>query len=75
MLINLKIIRASLNLSQGQFAALLGCTRSHYVSVECGRGRGSIDFWRGVQEIAAVPDSRMWELIRNTEKGFKTPAE
>lgn len=75
MLINLKVLRSSLNMTQGEFAALIGCNRANYCRIEAGKRRARTDFWQRVQQAAKVSNKDMWELIINTEKGHTTCEE
>lgn len=75
MLFNLKVLRTSLNMTQEEFSALIGCGRANYCRIEAGKRRARTDFWEKVQAAANIENSKMWELIRNTEKGRKACEE
>lgn len=75
MLLNLKVLRSSLNLTQEEFAARIGCNRANYSRIEAGKRKARIGFWQNVQKAANIDDSNMWELIINTEKGHRTCEE
>lgn len=75
MLFNLKVLRTSLNMTQEEFSALIGCNRANYCRIEAGKRRARTDFWGKVQAAANIENSKMWELIRNTERGRKACEE
>lgn len=75
MLFNLKVLRTSLNMTQEEFSALIGCSRANYCRIEAGKRRARTGFWEKVQAAANIENSKMWELIRNTEKGRKACEE
>lgn len=75
MLLNLKVLRSSLNLTQEEFAALIGCNRANYSRIEAGKRQARMGFWQKVQKAANVNNSDMWDLIINTEKGLRTCEE
>ena len=75
MLLNLRVLRSSLNLTQEEFAALIGCNRANYCRIEAGKRQARMGFWQKVQKAANIDDSNMWELIINTEKGHRTCEE
>ena len=67
MRINLKVLRASKNFSQGQMADAIGCSRATYGSIEQGARVGGERFWIQLQQAFDIPDSDMWALRKNEE--------
>lgn len=65
MRMNLKVLRVKNHLTQEQMADEIGVGRQTYAAVEQGKQRGGEYFWETVQSRFEVPDSEMWELMRN----------
>lgn len=63
--IKLKVLRAAHDFSQVEIAKVLGVPRETYACIERGERNGSIKFWHNVQSILGVPNSEMWELIKD----------
>lgn len=47
---NLKLLRVSHDLTQGEMAALIGVTRTTYCNIENGKSKGSITFWLSLKK-------------------------
>lgn len=60
----LKIIRVTEDLTQQEMADRLGITRAHYVMIENGRKKGSIDLFRRLQETFNLGDAETWQAAR-----------
>lgn len=63
----LKMIRVSKNMNQENFAKFIGVSRPHYSGVESGKMQGSQKLWQNIQQKLCIPDSEMWELMKNDE--------
>lgn len=61
---NLKLFRVSKNLSQQEFADVLGVQRQTYAMVERGQRRGSDAMWAALKKKFDVPDADMWQLMQ-----------
>lgn len=64
---NLKVLRVKNNLSQESMSQRIGCTRATYSAIECGKRNGRKTFWKDLQSVFGIPDSDMWELMKNDE--------
>lgn len=74
MRINLKVERVKRNLSQKEVAELVGCNRVTYSMVERGERSGTHEFWKAIQNIFNVPDSKMYDLMK-IDEGMKESEE
>lgn len=62
---NLKMLRVKHDLTQEEMAEKIGCDRGTYASIENGSRDGRLAFWQELQQAFEIPESDMWELIRN----------
>lgn len=62
---NLKVFRVRKNLSQEKMAERIGCKRVTYSTIENGVRNGRQTFWNKLQKAFDVPESEMWELMKN----------
>lgn len=62
---NLKVFRVRRNLSQEKIADQIGCKRVTYAAIENGIRAGRQTFWLKLQQAFNVPESEMWELMKN----------
>ena len=62
---NLKLFRVSCDLSQGEMAEKIGCTRGGYQAIESGLREGRQKFWDKLQKAFDIPDAEMWSLKKN----------
>lgn len=65
---NLRVLRVSHNLTQGEMAKKLGCSAITLSHIENGSRTGGMRFWENLQKTYNIPDSAMWELTKNYEK-------
>ena len=64
---NLKIFRITQHLSQTEISEKIGCSRATYSAIENGTRDGRPSFWRDLKEKFVIPDSEMWQLMKNDE--------
>ena len=57
---NLKLLRVKQGLTQGEFAALIGCNRGTYCAIESGKRDARGMFWRAIERI--FPTANIEEL-------------
>ena len=62
---NLKVFRIKQQMSQDEISAKIGCTRATYAAVENGARNGKQDFWKSLQDAFRLPDSEMWQMMKN----------
>lgn len=62
---NLKIFRIKQNLSQTEISDKIGCSRATYAAIESGARCGRSIFWNDLQTAFELPDSEMWQLMKN----------
>lgn len=62
---NLKIFRIKQHLSQFEISEKLGCSRATYAAIENGARCGRQSFWKELQKTFQLPDSDMWDLMKN----------
>lgn len=62
--LNLKQFRVSKDMTQAEFAAAMGVTRSRYQQVESGARFPEEPFWHALQKTFGIPDEKMWRLMR-----------
>lgn len=62
---NLKIFRVKNSMSQTEISEKLGCSRATYAAIECGVRNGRLDFWLNLQETFSLPNTDMWDLMKN----------
>ena len=67
--IALKQLRIGLDMSQAEFAAALGITRTHYSAIETGRLKGTAEFWKTLKTTFGLAETKLWELMNNEKKG------
>lgn len=65
MRMNLKLFRVKQNLTQSEMSDKIGCCRVRYSAIENGSRNGRQDFWNALQKAFNVPESEMWELMKN----------
>lgn len=63
----LKQIRIGKHMNQEEFAQFIGISRPHYSGIESGKMEGSRKLWQNIQQKLCIPDSEMWELMKNDE--------
>lgn len=61
----LKVFRVKQNMTQEEFAEKIGFSRSQYALIEQGNRNGTIDFWDKLKSTFNIPDSDMWNLMKN----------
>lgn len=62
---NLKIFRIRNHLSQSEISDRIGCSRATYAAIENGARCGRQTFWNDLQTAFHLPDSAMWDLMKN----------
>lgn len=67
MRMNLKLFRTKRDLTQGEIADKIGCERGTYAAIENGSRSGRQSFWEKLQKAFEIPESEMWELMKNDE--------
>lgn len=67
----LYLFRHSKRLSQREIAAIIGCSRATYSSIECGSRNGTMTFWNKLQAAFDIPDAEIGGLMRVDEKQAK----
>ena len=61
----LKLFRVEKDLTQGEMAEKIGCSRAAYCGIESGSRDGKQAFWEDLQKAFDIPDSEMWALRKN----------
>lgn len=64
---NLKIFRIKQHLSQTEISKRIGCSRATYSAIEHGTRDGRPKFWQKLKESFVIPDSEMWQMMKNDE--------
>lgn len=64
---NLKIFRIKQHLSQTEISERIGCSRATYAAIESGARCGRPTFWKDLKKSFMIPDSDMWQLMKNEE--------
>lgn len=62
---NLKLFRVSRNMTQGEFAFLIGWSRSCYQAIESGDNKGRPQFWADLKKTFQLSDLAIEELKKN----------
>lgn len=62
---NLKLLRVKHGLTQGEFAALIGCNRSTYSAIESGKREARRMFWKAIERT--FPTANIEELKKVDE--------
>ena len=62
---NLKVFRIKRHLSQEEISEKIGCSRATYCAIEYGVREGRKTFWNDLQKAFNLPDSEMWQLMKN----------
>lgn len=62
---NLKVFRVKQNMSQEEIARKIGYTRAAYAAIEAGTREGKQAFWKSFQNAFKIPDSDMWEMMKD----------
>lgn len=62
---NLKLLRVKNKMTQAEFAALIGCGRLAYMSIEKGKSAGRNIFWTSLQRV--FPHENIEELKKVDE--------
>lgn len=64
---DLKVLRIKHHLTQAQLAEKLGVSYATYNLIEQGKRKGSVEFWRKIQNTFNLADADMWQLYTNKE--------
>lgn len=62
---NLKVFRVKNRLSQQEISDKIGCQRVTYSAIENGKRNGRQTFWKDLQNAFSIPESEMWELMKD----------
>lgn len=60
----LRVFRTKQKMTQAEFAAKVGFSRSQYALIEQGNRNGTQDFWNKLQAAFNIANSDMWELMK-----------
>lgn len=58
----LKLLRLTAELNQAEMAERCGVSKSTYCMIEKGSYRGSIDFWKKVQQVFDLDGEQIWQM-------------
>lgn len=61
--IGLRMLRIKNDLTQEQFAARCGMSKTNYCLIEQGKRAGTISFWHTVQKEFNLSGDEIWKLI------------
>ena len=68
---NLYMLRCEQRLTKRDMAKRTGVSRTTYTYIEAGTRDGKQGFWRALQREFAIPDEKMYSLMRKEEKNEK----
>lgn len=60
-----KEFRENLNLTQIEMSKSINYSLAYIKKIEAGERKGSIDFWKKIQNVYNVKNDDIWRLIKN----------
>lgn len=61
---NLLEFRKKRDMTQQEFADVMGVERTRYQNIEAGNREGTMEFWQKLQAAFSVPDEELWHLTQ-----------
>lgn len=60
-----KEFRENLGITQLEMSKSINYSLAYIKKIEAGERRGSIAFWKQIQEVYNVDNSKIWRLVKN----------